>query len=70
MVGDAFDFDQTVLSLNNCLSPESVDFVNCQFALHYAFETKARALQAFRTMSHFLKKGGRCVVTVRNFVTL
>jgi mRNA (guanine-N7-)-methyltransferase len=42
------------------------DFVSCQFALHYAFETEARARALVRNAASRLRPGGHFVCTVPN----
>ena len=42
---------------------ESFDLVSIQFALHYMFQTEARADRFFSTVSHHLNKGGYFVAT-------
>lgn len=61
--GDAFSEEMLKILP---LPKESVDLINCQFAFHYAFESKEKATQAFGVISHFLKKGGKCVMTFPN----
>jgi mRNA (guanine-N7-)-methyltransferase len=53
------------------LSPEihpssSFDLVNCQFALHYAFQSVETAAAAFEVIAYYLKPRGRCIATVPN----
>lgn len=62
--GDAFSLKEMEKLLP--LTKESVDLINCQFAFHYAFENEERASDAFSVISHFLVKGGKCVMTIPN----
>lgn len=42
------------------------DFVSCQFALHYSFETEARARGLLLNISERLKPHGYFICTVPN----
>ena len=46
------------------------DFVSCQFALHYAFESEERARRALENITDRLKPGGHFVGTIINVLRL
>ncbi len=46
------------------------DVVSCQFALHYSFETQARAEQLFKTVARLLKPGGAFIGTIPDWRVL
>jgi mRNA (guanine-N7-)-methyltransferase len=52
--------------LNRFLEYGLFDFVSCQFALHYAFETEARARALIDNAASRLRPGGHFVCTVPN----
>jgi len=60
--GNAFDLSEMLKRHD----PLRFDLINCQFAMHYAFSTPDQVDELFNILSHFLKDGGKCVVTVPN----
>lgn len=47
-------------------SNRMVDFVSCQFAFHYCFESLSQAETMLRNISENLKKGGYFIATIPN----
>jgi mRNA (guanine-N7-)-methyltransferase len=45
---------------------KTFDVVSCQFALHYSFETEARARTAIKNISDHLVNGGHFIGTIPN----
>jgi mRNA (guanine-N7-)-methyltransferase len=62
VVGDCFK-----AGLFNSLPKDyQFDFVSCQFALHYSFETEQKARSLLENISSRLKPGGTFVGTIPN----
>lgn len=62
--GDAFSLDSVRWCLSDSWEVSSFDLINCQFALHYAFQSIDTASEAFRVISYYLRPGGKCIITV------
>lgn len=57
--------------LSKCLLPDDwFDVVSCQFALHYSFETEARARDFLFNAAERLRPGGKFIATFPNADTL
>lgn len=66
LVGDAFD---PHYMFKHVVTPDlagQFDLVNCQFALHYAFENERKVDGVFEIISRALKPGGKFIATVPN----
>uniref|UniRef100_A0AC35U015 mRNA cap guanine-N7 methyltransferase n=1 Tax=Rhabditophanes sp. KR3021 TaxID=114890 RepID=A0AC35U015_9BILA len=60
--------DSSLVRLNDFIPEEKkpFDLASCQFALHYAFETEAKARQMIQNATENLKEGGYFVGTIPN----
>ena len=68
-VGNAFDFawmKQILHDGQEESKQHSFDLINCQFALHYAFDNVSTITQVFQIFDWALKPGGKVVATFIN----